>query len=99
MLFGSFLFGSNLFGPGSSIATVYSTDRIVFDDFSLSDGSVVVLTQLEDSGPTRDIIGDNVPRGDGMFITNAFFRERKIVAKGFVKKSTAALLDAELDTI
>ena len=99
MLFNTAVFNSRMFNGGTTIAEAYSADRLVFEDYSLSDGSVIVLTNLEDSGPTRDIVGDNVPMGDGMFITNDFFRERKIVARGYVKKSTAALLDAELDTI
>ncbi len=97
------LFGSSVYN--SRCTTVGRRSRpsirrsLSFEDFSLSDGTVMILTELLDSGATREIVGGNVPRGDGQFITEAYYRERTIIARGIVKKDTAATLDAYLDTI
>src|SRR4051812_29298613 len=99
MFFGSHVFGSRMYGGGSTIAEMFSTDRVVFEGLSLSDGSEIVLTGLEDSGPTREVVGDSVPRGDGMFITADYFRERKITAQGYVKAATKAAMATKLDLI
>src|SRR3954464_10931987 len=102
--FATFLFGSSLFGGGAFVTPVYSGDMLVFYDqdgnaFSLSDGTEMILTDLRISGPSRDLIGGDVPRGDGKFITADYFRQYQIEAEGVAIQSTAALLDAFLDTI
>src|SRR5438105_2340723 len=97
--FDTFRYGRNLYRGGKNPAAVYSTDRVVFENFSLSDGSVMVAQEILDSGPTRELIGGRIPRGDGEFITADYYRERHIDVKGVVVKSTAAALDAYLDTV
>src|SRR4051794_3316108 len=99
MLFDTRQFNTALLNGGTTIATVYSTDRIVFEDFSLSDGTVMILTDLEDSGPTREIEGDSVPRGNGLYVTADYFRERKLTARGYVKAASASAMATQLDTI
>jgi phage-related protein len=99
MLFGQKPFNGGLWGGGASLAEVFSTDTLVFDNFSLSDGTTMILTGLRFLGPTREIIGGSVPRGHGMYQTADYFREVVIEAEGVVKVSTAALLDAQRDTI
>ncbi len=94
-----FMFGANLWNGGQFVSQVYSTDLVAFEDFSLSDNTNVICTDLLDSGPTREILGGNVPRADGQYITADYFRERTIEVRGIVKASTAALLDAYLDTM
>lgn len=98
-MFNSHLFNVRTFNGNFVNNTVYSTDRLVFEGFSLSDGSVMVMTEFPDSGPSREIVGGSVPRGDGEFITADYFRSRPIEAAGIVKKDTADELDAFLDTI
>lgn len=97
--FNKFVFNSNLYGGGQFPVTHYSTDTLVFEGFSLSDGTVMTMTDLKISGPSREFIEGGVPRGDGKFLIADYFREYQVEASGIVRKSTAALLDAELDTI
>lgn len=99
MLFNSALFNTALFDGSTTLATVYSTDTLVFNNFSLSDGTNMILNSLPLSGPSRDLIGGNVPRGDGEYLTAEYFRHNPIEASGYVQQSTAALLEAYLDTI
>src|SRR4051812_16144292 len=102
--YGTFLGGTSLFGGGSFVTPMYSADSLVFYDtsenaFSLSDGTEMILTDLRISGPSRELIGGDVPRGDGKFLTADYFREYEIEAEGVAIQSTAALLDAYLDTV
>lgn len=95
----NFTFDANLYNGGMFSGVSYSTDRVVFDSFSLSDGTSMICTDIVDSGPTREIIGGKIPRGDGEYVTAAYFRERKITASGWCKAASAAALDTLLDTI
>lgn len=99
MLFNAKQFNTALFNGGSTIATTYLTDSAVFENFSLSDGTRMVLTDPPKFGPTRDLAADPVPRGHGMSKTSALFRENTIELRGWVKHTSTALLDAYLDTI
>lgn len=99
MLFGSNIYNSGLFGGGASSVEVFSTDTLVFDGFSLSDSDAMTLTGLRFLGPSREIIGGVIPRGDGLYQTGDYFRELVIEATGIARADTAAGLDALLDTI
>jgi hypothetical protein len=99
MLFNAKLFNTAMFDGGTTIAPVYSTDAAVFEDFSLSDGTHMVLTEPPKFGPTRDPATDAVPRGHGMYKNSALFRVNTIELRGYVKHTSAALLDAYLDTL
>lgn len=100
MLFNSAVFGTRMFNGGTVIAEMFSTDTAVFEGFSLSDGTRMVLTEYPTRfGPTREIAGDVVPRGDGRFQTSEFFRENTIELEGYVKHTSKELLGAYLDTI
>src|SRR4051812_12808974 len=99
MLFNANVFNAELFHGATTTETTYSADTLVFEDFSLSDGSTVIMTDLRFLGPTRELIGGPVPRGDGMYQTADYFREYTIEAEGIVKQATAALLDTYLDTV
>jgi hypothetical protein len=98
-LFNSPLWNASLFGGGTFTVEQFSTDLLVFDGFSLSDGSSVMLSELLDSGPSREILTGNVPRGHGQYINGDFWREKTIEARGFAKAADAAALDTLLDTI
>lgn len=99
MLFNTKVFDTALFNGGTTNNVVYSTDTLVFESFSLSDGSVLVMTALRFLGPTRELVGGSVPRGDGQYLTASYFRELVVEAEGIVNKNTAAELDAFLDTM
>jgi hypothetical protein len=60
-LFNEPTFGSALFNGGGSVATVYVTDSVAFENVSLNDGSSVVLTDYPLKGPSRDILGGVIP--------------------------------------
>jgi hypothetical protein len=97
--YNSFLYDGNLYDGGMFAGASSSTDRVVFDAFSLSDNTTLVCSAIEDSGPTREIVGGNIPRGDGQYVTGAYFRERTVVVSGWVKAATAAAMDTLLDTV
>jgi hypothetical protein len=95
----TFAFDTMVFGGMGSLNTVPSTDTLVFENFSLSDGTNMVLQSLVFKGPTRDLVGGNIPRADGMYLTSDYFREYTIEASGIAVQSSAAALDAYLDTV
>ncbi len=97
--YGSFLYNSALYNGGNQNAPAYLTDLVVFDGFSLSDNTNVVTQKIIDSEPTRDLIGDKIPRADGQYLIADYYRIKEITVEGLVKQSTAALLDAYLETI
>ena len=99
MLFNSFQFDSRLFNGGSSNVATFSTDLAVFDGFSLADGTYMVVTDLQDSEPSRSLISGEIPRADGMYLLADYYRQKDVTVKGYVKASTRALLDQYLDTI
>lgn len=99
MLFDGKLFDGDVFDGGGTLAVSYSTDLAVFDDFSLSDGVNMVITDFPEPTPSRDIIGGDIPRDHGEYYTADYWRRKTITLTGYVKASTAALLDAYLDTI
>jgi tail protein len=99
MNFNSHVYNSGLFGGGSASVEMFSTDTLVFDGFSLSNGTDMILTGLRFLGPSREIIGGVIPRGDGLYQTGDYFRELVIEAAGVARADTAAELDALLDTI
>src|SRR5688572_2770884 len=99
MLFNTKLFNTGLFNGGVTNNTVLSTDRIVFDGFSLSDGTTMVLSEVTDSGPLRELPGGRVPRGHGEYLTGDYFRSRVLEARGVVLVASLSALDTQLDTI
>lgn len=99
MIFGNKPYNTGLWGGGTQEIEVFSDDTLVFEDFSLNDGESMILTGLRFLGPSRELIGGVIPRGDGLYQTGDYFREGVIEARGIARKSTAAALDAFLDTI
>jgi phage-related protein len=99
MLFNTKLFNTAMFSGGSTLTSALSTDTLAFEGFSLSDGSIMVMTSLKFLGPTRELVGAQVPRGDGGFITADYYRETVIEVEGILRRSTAAALDAYMDTV
>lgn len=99
MKFNSKQFNTGMFNGGMTIAEVFSTDLLVFDGFSVSDGSNMLLQKLTYSGPVRQLMGGPVPRDDGEYLTSDYFRSLIVEARGVVTQSTAAALETYLDTI
>lgn len=99
MLFNKSLFNTGLFDGSLTSNTVYSSDYVVFEGFSLSDNANLITQDIAYSGPTTSIQGGSVPRDHGEYTTARYFRENTIEIRGFVKAASGALMDAELDTI
>lgn len=99
MQFNESLYNTGLWGTDGTIAPVYSTDLAVFDDFSFSDGTTYTVTRMTDNGPSRDIIGGDVPRDHGRFITGDFFREKEIEFQGYIRAADAASLLTAMDNL
>src|SRR5262249_42182318 len=72
---------------------------LVFEGFSLSDDEEMILTGLRISGPDREVVVDDIPRRDGKFIITDRFAKYEVEARGVAVQSTAATLDAYMDTI
>ncbi len=97
--FGTFQFNTIQFDGAPSETTVYSTNVVVFDGFSLSDNSSLYLMKVGEPEPKKDILSGNVPRGDGSYVIGNYLRDKVIPVKCLLKKSTAALFDQYIDTI
>lgn len=87
------------FNSGASNATVYSTDVVVFNNFSLSDNTSLYLMKVGEPEAKKDILSGSVPRGDGSYTIGNYLRDKVIPVKCLLKKSTAALFDQYIDTI
>lgn len=97
--FGRPLWGTNLFGGGEFAAEVLSSDLVVFDGFSLSDGDSLSVRRIINPGPVREINKTSVPRGDGEFLNGVFYRNREITVIGRVRAPTGADFNQLLDTV
>ena len=72
-------------------------DGIVFNGYSLQNTSVVTQELIQDNFPSRSFDIDDVPRGDGRIYLNDYWRSKRITLKGYIKKATNSLLEAEID--
>ena len=84
---------------GGPLAAVYSSDLVVFDDFSLHNGSTRIVHSLQDSGPTRELLGGSVPRGDGMYLNADYWRKKLIDVQGTLTETSEAALETAMDTM
>lgn len=98
-LFGGTIYGNHLYGSPLLSPAGISGDLVVFENYSLSDGESVLCTYLRDSGPSRELIGGNIPRLDGQFLTSSYHREKIIEVRGVIYASTVADLNTLLDTV
>lgn len=80
-------------------AATFLTDLVVFDGFSLSDGTYMVCTDLRESAPEREVVTGAVPRDDGEYVNGDFWRKKPIEVEGYIKASTATALENYLDTV
>jgi hypothetical protein len=98
-LFNGTLFGTHLFN-GNNIESAFSTDLAVFDGFSLNDeNGYMICSGLHDPPATRELSGDDIPRGHGMFLNGAWYRKGKIVLKGTLIRDSAANFKTYMDTV
>lgn len=74
-----------------------SQDGIVFNGYSLQSTSVITTDLIVDNYPSREFDIDNIPRGDGRIYLNDYWRTKRITLKGYIKKDTNSLLEAEID--
>lgn len=100
------LFGTKLFnGPGSlwnggtTSAPVYVTDSAAFEGVSLNDGTSVVLTEYPKKGPTRVLLGGDIPRGNGKYRTGAYYRETPILLEGYLKAASKSAMADLIDSL
>jgi hypothetical protein len=76
----------------------FLTDLAVFEGFSLADGVNTYIRRIINPGPMREIISGNIPRDDGQYVNNEFFRNRDITIEGWIKADTAAEFNQLIDT-
>lgn len=84
--------------PGGAAAAT-TADAIVFNDYGLQNTTIITQILRQDSTPTRELTRQDTPRANGRFIVGDFYREKTITLQGVVTKTTASLLEAELDAM
>ena len=92
-------FNTGQFNGVGMPTVVYSSDRLVFDGFSLSDGVRMKLGEFPDSGPPRDFIGGKLPSGDGGFVTDIQDGELVVTSYGILYADTIADLETRMDGV
>lgn len=96
-MFNSHLFNNTLFNsPGLEVGDS-DQDNIVFNGYSLQSSDVVSEELIQDNTPSRDYLTQSIPRDDGQFSIGDFWRNKTIRISGVLRKSTNALLEAEID--
>lgn len=99
MKFNTKPFNTGMFNGGRFSGVMYSTDPVVFDGFSLSDGTSLVLEKPVTGGPPTDVVGGNVPQGDGEYQTAVYGRARILTFPLRAKAASAAAMADLLDTV
>jgi phage-related protein len=99
MQFGLVPFGQYLYNHGYTTLLSYSTDLAVFEGFSISDGTFMIVEKMVHNEPTREVIGGAVARDHGMYTVADYYREKTIEFQGLVRNTSASGLNAYLDTI
>lgn len=82
--------------PGN-LAGLADQDSVVFDGYSLQNSEIIVTRLSHEVMPTRDFRTSPIPRNDGEFIINDFWRRKFIKIKGIIKTDSASLLEAKID--
>ena len=97
--YGTFQWNTMMYNGSPLGATVYSSDLVVFDSFSLADNVNTFCANIIDSGPKRDLIDGPTPRADGQYLIADYWRQKDVEVTGVVKAADAASLNAYLDTM
>jgi len=84
--------------PTPSAVTAADFDNLEFASYSLQDSDVISSVVEAFSTPSRELVTFKTPRADGGGWNGDYFRERRIKVSGIIEKTTASLLEAELDT-
>jgi hypothetical protein len=100
-LFGTKLFNGfgSLLNGGNTAATVYTTDSVAFEGVSLNDGTNIVLTRHPLKGPSRSVLGGDIPRDDGQYMTGSYFRETEIILEGYLKAASKSAMATLIDSL
>lgn len=85
-----------LASSGKSIQTTY--DNIVFDGFSLNNGSTIICNRInyDDQGDIA-LNSFDYPRNDGGGILSRFYRKRNITAQFTLKADNAEAFNTLID--
>lgn len=97
--FNTFKYNAGLFGSNSNGVTVYSSDMVVFNGYSLSDGVINTCTLIDDNAPKRDLIDFKNPRSDGLGVVGDYWREKIIYLEGYIKGASWTATEAALETL
>lgn len=96
-MYNTFLYNTTQWNDSNNLLTLEDQDNIVFNEYSLQNTDIISSFLVQDSTPSRDLQISDIPRNDGRYIIGDFWREKIVSVKGIVRKSTNALLEAELD--
>lgn len=86
-----------MYNVPNNLYSLEAQDPIVFNGYSLQNIDAMSSKLVEDNTPTRDLLVNDVPKGDGKFIIGDFWREKIISIKGILRKETPELLELEID--
>lgn len=96
-LFDSIAFDEAPFDAESSSVSADAGDSIVFNGYGLQNATIISSQADPDSGPSRDLVRSDRPRGDGRKIQSDSMREKTITIVGVMRKATGPELETELD--
>lgn len=84
---------------GGPLTVTLPTDLVVFEDFSLHNNSTIFIHSIDDSGPSRQMLGSSIPREDGEFLNADYWGKKYVDFQGTVTAASATALEALMDTI
>lgn len=85
------------FNGGAEIDQENSTDNIVFNNYGLQNTSHISEYSRHESGPRKEFVLSDVPRGDGKNLQDSFYKDKIISIKGVLIKDSIANLVAQMD--
>lgn len=98
-MFNTFNFNTTQFNTLGVLEAATPPSPLVFNDYELQNSDIITQILIQDNTPERDFSSVLVPRGDGEIVTGDFWRRKIVKVSGFIRKTTNALLEAELDAM
>lgn len=98
-MFNSFNLNTTNYNALALVPDETAGSSLVFNGYDLQSSDVITSILIQDNTPSRDFDTSSIPRGDGEIIIGDYWRRKVVKVKGIIKKTTSALLDAELDAM
>lgn len=96
-MFNEILGNVALFNGLAEFASLADQDSVVFDEYSLQNEEIIITRLGHESTPFRDFAVSDIPRNDGQFAINDFWRRKVVTMEGILKVTTSSALEAKID--